>query len=202
MDTKTITLIIAFAALTIALNTIRIPTIYWPGFYYRVYEIPIVVAFLLFGPKVGSLVTILNLFGQMVFFQVPGGIVAYPFGLIAILTMMFGVYLANALIKSRFRSESTPREGRIVIYLTVLGVAFRAAIMPFLDFGLLYHFLLPVALGRTFTEAYMVGLLPGMIVFNATVPLYTIPISYFVAKRVNKSLRLSSSQQGIQNFAF
>jgi riboflavin transporter FmnP len=197
MDTKTITLIIAFAALTIALNTIRIPTFYWPGFYYRVYEIPIVVAFLLFGPKIGTSVTVLNLFGQMVFFPVPGGIVAYPFGLIAILVMMLGVYSANMLIKRRFLSASTLREGRIVLYLTVLGVVFRTVIMPFLDFVLLYHFLLPLALGRSFTEVYMVGLIPGMIVFNATVPLYTIPISYFVAKRVNKSLRLSSSQQGI-----
>ncbi len=197
MDTKTITLIIAFAALTIALNTIRIPTFYWPGFNYRVYEIPVVVAFLLFGSKIGISVTALNVIGQLVFFQVPGGIVAYPFGLIAILTMMFGVYLAHALIKRRFPSESTPPESRIVIYLTVLGVAFRAAIMPFLDFGLLYHFLLPLALGRSFTETFMVGLIPGMIVFNATVPLYTIPISYFVAKRVNKSLRLNNSQQGI-----
>jgi riboflavin transporter FmnP len=202
MDTKTIALIVAFAALTIALNTIRIPTIYWPGFNYRVYEIPIVVAFLLFGPRIGISVTVLNVLGQMVFFPVPGGIVAYPFGLIAILTMMFGVYLANALIKRRFPSESAPGEGRIIVYLTVLGVAFRAAIMPFLDFGVLYHFLLPVAVGRTFTEAFMVGLLPGMFVFNATVPLYTIPIGYFVAKRVNKTLRLSNSQRGIHNFLF
>jgi hypothetical protein len=200
MDTKTITLIIAFAALTIVLNTIRIPTIYWPGFYYRVYEIPIVVAFLLFGPKIGTSVTVLTVFGQIVFFPVPAGLVAYPFGLIAILTMMFGVYLANAFIKPRFPAGSTHSAGRIIVYLTAFGVVFRAAIMPFLDFGVLYHFLIPVAIGRTFTEAYMAGLLPGMVAFNATVPLYTIPISYFVAKRINKSLRLSSSQQGVQNF--
>jgi riboflavin transporter FmnP len=202
MDTKTIALIIAFSALAIVLNAIRIPTIYWPGFFYRVYEIPIVVAFLLFGPKVGVSVTALNLFGQMVFFPIPGGIVAYPFGLIAILVMMLGVYSANMLIKRGFPSASTLREGRIVIYLMVLGVVFRTAIMPFLDFGVLYHFLLPVALGRSFTEVYMVGLIPGMVAFNATVPLYTIPISYFVAKKVNKSLRLSNSDEGIQNFAF
>jgi riboflavin transporter FmnP len=201
METKTVALIIAFAALAIALNTIGIPTIYWPGFFYRVYEIPIVVAFLLFGLKIGISVAVLNLFGQMMLFPVPGGIVAYPFGLIAILTMMFGVYLANEFIKRRFPSERASREGRIVLYLTVLGVAFRAAIMPFLDFGVLYHFLLPVALGRSISEAYMVGLIPGMVVFNATVPLYTIPIGYFVAKRVNKSLRVSSSL-GMHNFAF
>ncbi len=196
MNTKTITLIVAFGALTIALNAVKIPTFYWPGFNYRIYEIPIVVAFLLFGFKVGISVTALCVLGQLLFFQVPGGIVAYPFGLLAIFVMMLGVYLAGILVKRRFQSASVVHEGRIALYLTTLGVAFRALIMPPLDFGVLYHFLLPVALGRTFTEVYMVGLLPGMFVFNATVPLYTIPISYFVAKRVNKSLNLSNSQRG------
>ncbi len=197
MDTKTITIIVAFGALTIALNVVKIPTFYWPGFNYRVYEIPIVVAFLLFGFKVGISVTGLCVLGQLLFFQVPGGIVAYPFGFLAIFVMMLGVYFASVFIKRRFQSGSLVREGRIALYITALGVAFRTLIMPPLDFGVLYHFLLPLTIGRTFTEVYMVGLLPGMFVFNATVPLYTIPISYFVAKRVSKSLNLTSSQQGM-----
>jgi riboflavin transporter FmnP len=192
MKTKTIALIIAFSALTLVLNIVRIPTFYWPGFYYRVYEIPIVVAFLLFGPRIGVSVAILNVLGQLLLFPVPGGIVAYPFGLIAILVMMLGVYSANMLIKHKLPNANTIHKGRIAIHSTVLGVAFRTLIMPFLDFLVLYHILLPLALGRSFPEAYMIGLIPGMILFNATVPLYTIPISYFVAKRVTKSLGQSN----------
>ena len=195
METKTITLIIAFAALTIALNVIKIPTFYWPGFNYRIYEIPIVVAFLLFGPKIGVSVTVLNVIGQLFLFPVPGGLVAYPFGLIAILVMMLGVYFANILVKGRVSSASNFHQGRTVIYLTIFGVVFRTLIMPIMDFFVLYHVLLPLILGRTFAETYMVGLIPGMIVFNATVPLYTIPISCFVAKRVNKSLKMNNSQK-------
>jgi hypothetical protein len=106
------------------------------------------------------------------------------------------------LIKRRLSSESALRGSRIVIYLTALGITFRAAIMPILDFSLLYHILLPLALGRNFTEAFMLALVPGMVIFNATVPLYTIPISYFVAKKVSRSLKMSSSQQRIYDFAF
>lgn len=193
MNTKTLALIIAFAALTIILNTIRIPTIYWPGFYYRVYEIPIVVAFLLFGFKVGVSVSILNLLGQIVFFPVPGGIAAYPFGLIAILVMISGVYLANILTKKGISPTGTREARRIIIYSTTLAIVLRVLIMTLLDYNLLYHVLLPLALGRTFTESFIIALVPSMVVFNATVPLYTIPISYFVAKKASKSIEKSTS---------
>ncbi len=69
MDTKAIALVIAFAALTVALNAIRMPTFYWPGFNYRVYEIPIVVAFLLFGFKIGILISALNVPANWFSFQ-------------------------------------------------------------------------------------------------------------------------------------
>lgn len=197
MDTRALTSIIAFGALSIVLNLFSVPSIYWPGFNYRLDEIPIVVAFLLFGPKIGFSVTALRMLGQLMFFPVPGGIAGYPFGVIAVSVMMLGVYSAIMLVKRRYPSASAVRQGRIVLYFTVMGIAFRAIIMPVLDFGILYHFLLPVAIGRSIPEVYMVGLIPGMIAFNATVPLYTIPISYFVAKRANKSLRLNSPYQGI-----
>lgn len=197
MNTKTITLTIAFAALAIALNVIKIPTFYLPGFNYRVYEIPIVVSFLLFGPKIGILVTILNALGQLFIIPAPAGIVTVWFGILAIFIMMAGVYLANRLLKGRFFAGNKFRASKIVGYLTVSGAVFRGVAMPILDFFLLYHILLPLYLGRPFMESYMVGLIPGLIAFNATVPLYTIPISYLVAKRVNKILEPSSSLKGI-----
>jgi riboflavin transporter FmnP len=70
MNARSIALITTFAAIAIALNTIRIPTIYWPGFSYHFSEIPIVVAFLLFGPTVGVLVDVLHIAGQLLFFPV------------------------------------------------------------------------------------------------------------------------------------
>jgi len=202
MNTKKIAVTIAFATLTIVLNTIRIPALYWPGYYYRVYEIPMVVAFMLFGPKIGISVTVLNLLGQMVFFPVPAGFAGYPFGVIAVLTMMLGVYLANMLVKRRLRLKIVISGNKIIVYLTALGIAFRAAVMPLLDYSLLYHFLLPIALGRTFTEAYLIALVPGMFVFNITVALYTIPISYLIARKVAGSLKMNTAQLETQDFTF
>ena len=108
MDTKSITLIAIFAAIAIALNVVRIPTIYWPGFSYHFNEIPIVVAFLLFGPKIGVLVGVLQLVGQEILFPVgPIGIVVYPMGFVALLVMFFGVYLGNRFITHKDASEKS-----------------------------------------------------------------------------------------------
>ena len=71
-----------------------------------------------------------------------------------------------------------------------MGLAFRTVVMPILDSSLLYHFLIPVILGRNFTESYIIALVPGMVVFNATVALYIIPISYLIAKKVAGNLKM------------
>ena len=189
METRKIAIIVAFAALTITLNAIRIPAVYLPGFYYQFYEIPIVVAFFLFGLETGILVAFLNLLGEMVFFPIPVGIVAYPFGFLAVLIMILGIYLAGMLVKRQLQQGNTLSRNRIIVYLTALGTASRAVVMPILDFGLLFHYLIPLIIGRNFTESYLIALVPGMAILNATIALYTIPISYLTAKKVAGSLK-------------
>jgi hypothetical protein len=201
MKTIEIALIIAFSTLTIVLNIVIVPSLYWPGFNYRIYEIVMVVAFMLFGFKIGTAVTALNVLGQMLFFPVSGGIVAYPFGMIAVLVMMGGVYSANYLFQNRFLEGRVSR-ARMILYLTIFGIAARVIIMPFLDYGILYHILLPAALNVTIPETYILALLPGMIVFNITIPLYTIPIAYVIAKKVNNSIKIEKTNKGVQNFNF
>jgi len=61
--------------------------------------------------------------------------------------------------------------------------------MPLIDYGLLYHILLPLFLGTSIPEAYIVGLVPGFILYNVTVALYTVPIAYLVATKVNSYLK-------------
>jgi len=189
METRKIAIIVAFAALTIALNAIRIPAVYLPGFYYQFYEIPIVVAFFLFGLETGTLVAFLNLLGEMVFFPIPVGIVAYPFGFLAVLIMILGIYLAGMLVKRRLQQGNTLSRNRIIVYLTALGTVSRTVVMPILDFGLLYHYLIPFIIGRNFAESYLITLVPGMVILNATVALYTIPLSYLIAKKVAENLK-------------
>ena len=49
MDTKAITITVAFAVIAIVLTAIKIPAVFLQGFNHRLYEIPIVIAFFLFG---------------------------------------------------------------------------------------------------------------------------------------------------------
>lgn len=188
MDSKALSLIIAFAALAIILNTVRIPTVFWPGFFYRLWEIPITVAFLLFGVTVGISVGILNVLVQIILFPIPAGIVAYPWGMIAILSMFIGIYLAmkiNDSSKLQFGLLSL----KPLVYFTLLGLITRTLIMPFVDFAM-YKSFLPLALSRTFPESYVLAAIPASITFNIIVALYTIPISYIIAKKISKNLKV------------
>jgi len=64
MNTKTLALTIVFAAVTVALNpaftNIAFPAPYAIFLYYQIWEIPIVAAFLIGGPKTGVFISILN----------------------------------------------------------------------------------------------------------------------------------------------
>ena len=192
MKTKALAIIISFAALTIALNPIRIPTLYWPGFFYRLWEIPIVMVLMLFGARIGFSVAVINTLAQIVLFPLPAGIVAYPWGLVATLTMLLGVYLAHKLLTNNSSKDAALSGVKPVLYFTSIAIALRAGIMPFVDYAM-YHSLLPLALGRNFSEAYVIGLIPATIAFNIIVALYTVPVAYVVAKRISKSIRLDSS---------
>jgi riboflavin transporter FmnP len=189
MNTRSIALIITFTALCIVLIPLRIPTIYWPGFYYYWWEIPIIAAFLLFGFKVAFSIWVLNTLARMVMGVSPNPLLLPIIGLMPLLTMLLGVYLAQKLVSRRASERKTISDARKGVYLTALGVAFRAAIMPFIDYAY-YYTLFPFFLGRTFTDAYVIAILPGIVLLNILVPLYGVSIGYLIAKTVGKNLRI------------
>lgn len=181
---KKIALVVVFAALTIVLNPIRIPTIYWPGFFYRLWEIPIVIAFLLFGFKISIAVGILNVLAQIILFPLPAGILAYPWGFVAIFVMLLGLQIGKKINKTNQNTRKT------LLILTAFGVLLRVIIMPFVDFAV-YNSLLPIALGRTFTLTYVLSLIPAIIAFNIVVPLYTIPTAYLISQKISQNLNFN-----------
>jgi riboflavin transporter FmnP len=131
LNARSIALISTFAALAIALNTIRIPSIFWPGFAYSFCEIPVLVAFLIFGFKIGFLVEALHIAGQEMFFPAgPAGIVVYPMGFIFVPLMFSGIYLASKFIARRALSEKQISEKKRVIYFAGFATALRGGIMP------------------------------------------------------------------------
>lgn len=191
MNSKSIALTAVFAAVAIALNAVKIPTIYWPGWYYTACEIPVVIAFLLFGFKIGVLVEILHIAGQILLFPVGLATFAgYPPGLVAILLMFLGMYLASRVLVRKTASEKPLDMKKATIYLTAFAIAFRGSLMPLFDYGVSYHVLFPLFLQTSIPETYIAALVPGFILYNVTVPLYTVPIAYVVATKVSRALKI------------
>ena len=190
MNAKQIGLIITFAAIAIALNAIKIPAFFWPGNFFTLSDILVVIAFILFGVKIGVLVGLFNLLGQLMFFMIsPVYLVAYPMGFVATLLMLFGVYLGSKLIgRKALLIEMGWKKSTLV--LTAFAFLFRGLIMPLIDFQIFYRTLIPIFTGNTIPLSYVVGLIPVFILFNSISALYTVPIAYTVSKKVGKFMKL------------
>ncbi len=191
MKAKSIAIIATFTALCIALVPFRIPAFNWPGMFYYWWEIPIVAAYLLFGFKTAFSIALLNLVARLLYFQPPGAFLMFAVSLPPLLTMLLGVYIAQRLFTKKVSMGKPLSEPKKGTYMTALGVAVRAGAMPLVGY-LNYHTFYPFFLGRAFSEAYVVGLLPGILLFNIIVPLYTVSIGYIVAKTVDKNLKVGN----------
>ncbi len=191
MNAKSTALVIAFAAIAIALNVVKIPTIFYPGTFFEFSQIPIIIAFMLFGSRTGILVGFLNLVGSLALFPLGNGIIVYPMDFLALLLMFAGVYLASKHVKRSDESGTTSIWRKRVIGLTGFATAFRGGIMPIVDYLFIYHFLIQVVLGITRSEALILAMVPSFILYNALMPLYTIPVAYLIAARVSKYLKIA-----------
>ncbi len=191
MNTRSIAIIITFTALCITLVPVRIPALYWPGFYYYFWEIPIVAAFLLFGFKAAFSIFVLTDVTRLLFFPGQSPVLAFIISFMPLLTVFLGIYFAQKLIQSRVSDGKSISVKGATVYFTALGVAVRAGIMPFIDFAQ-YRFLFPLFLGRDFSEAFILALMPGIVAFNIIVPLYGVSIGYLIAKTVGKNLRIGT----------
>lgn len=190
MNTKEIALIITFAALTIALVPFRVPTFYLPGVYYRLCEIPIVVAFLMFGLRIGISIAALNVFAEIVIFPGPTVFVGRPMVFLLVLCMFLGIYLAQWLLKRRKLLNSNPNL-ETGLYYTAFGTLIRTAAAPFLNF-LLYRYAVPMLTGLNLSDVQVMALVPAFMIYAVTFSLYTIPIGYLIARTVSKNLKIGT----------
>jgi riboflavin transporter FmnP len=190
VNAKEISLIIIFAALTVALDPVRVPSGYLPFVFYRFSEIPIVAAFLLFGVKVGVSVAVLNLAAETILF--PVGVatsIGRPFVLALTLSMLLGIYLASMFLKRRAPQSKNFGVKTITCY-TALGALIRTAIAPFVLYPL-YRFLLPLV-WQSFSDVQVMTMLPFLMLYAFTLPLYTIPIGYIIARTISRNLRVGN----------
>ncbi len=174
-----------FTALTLALNLspIKIPFPLAPFLYYQIWEIPIVAALILYGLKVGVIITFINTAALLVLF--PGALPTGPFyNMVAVLSMLLGISAALRVKHShQLRSILTP------LLSTLLGAVSRVAAMTIMNYALLRY---PPPIGFSIPEAAITPLLPLIGTFNTTLALYTVPIGYIVAKAVAVKIKASN----------
>ena len=193
MNARSYALISLFAALAIILNVIRIPAVYWPGMLYTFSDIPILVAFLIYGFKIGFMVEGIHSLGQVIFFPVGlGGIIFYLMGFFIHMFMFSGIYLASKFINRKTASIAGLGEKKRTIYFTGFAATFRGGLMPIIDYAVLYNILLPLVLGITIPETYIVALVPSFVLYNITSSLYAVPITYFIARKTSKYLGMKT----------
>jgi riboflavin transporter FmnP len=190
MNSKAMGIIVAFTALATTLNLIKIPVPYLLTFSYTLGDIAIVAACLLFGPKPGVAVAFLSTIITMIILPGPGGLVGPPYYFIGISAMLLGVFMAGKFIERRTNVKVGTKA---VIVFTLLAVLTRTLIMLPLDYTV-YGALVYVVSGLSMATSYaiVIAAMPAIVLYNITVPLYVIPASYFVAKKLSKSLKIQS----------
>ena len=184
MNTKTLTLIIVFVALTTALNIAgpKIPAPYAPFLIYQLWEIPIVVAFIAIGPKAGLVITGANTLILLATFW--GALLLGPiYNLIAVFAMLLGVYIPYKVATHGCKVENLgnflqQHVKMISIAATALGIIIRVAVMSAVNYVALQQ---APPVGFALSSGESIAYLPVIAVFNATVALYTVPIGLGIA---------------------
>ena len=161
-----------FAAMTLVLNeSIKIPAPYASFLTYEVWEIPIVVALLIFGAGASVGVALVNFVALQLIY--PGQLAMGPlYNLSAILLMLFGIWVASGITEGR-RIRTT------VATATGIGVLSRVVGMTLLSDVLMP---LPPPVGFAISPSLLLGFLVLIAVFNASVALYTIPFAFWLAR--------------------
>jgi riboflavin transporter FmnP len=189
MNTKAIAITIAFATLAIVSNPVisgaGIPFPPIPGLIFNLWEIIIIIAFLLTGFKGGLTVAFLNAVFLLAVYPGPSRAI-YPLtNTVAVSSMMVGIHLANKLTTRKNNEEKRKSAGKTLTYYTAFSMLLRVLVMAPIMYALQRLVGMP-------EMAIVTVILPMQAVFNIIIALYTIPIGYFVAKVVNKNLRFNS----------
>jgi hypothetical protein len=190
VNTKAIALIIAFTSLTIALDPIRVPSVILPGVYFRFCEIIIVEAFLLLGSAIAISIAGLNTLVEIILFPGPTVLVGRPLVFFLTLCMLFGIFLAGKLLK-RKALQNPNHKVKPVVYFTALGALFRAAVAPLLNYPM-WRFVIPALAGIPLSFEQVMALMPAFTLYALVFCLYTIPIGYFIARVVGRSLKIGN----------
>jgi riboflavin transporter FmnP len=180
LKAKALSLIIIFTALAATLNIFgpKIPFPLYPFLFFQLWEIPIVIAFVMAGPRSGVTVSVINTFILLVVF--PGSLPTGPlYNFAAVLAMFLGIYLPYWLARRGCKTEDFGSYLRKHLALfsvsaTGLGIILRVSLLTVINYFALQQ---TFPIGFSMPEVAVLAFLPLGAVFNAAVALYTIPIA-------------------------
>lgn len=180
---------ITFAVVAMVLNPavtgIKIPSPFLTGLYYQVWDIPIIVAFLLLGFKYGVFAGVLNSVFLFAVFPGPSQPFYAPSNVVAQFSMMIGIYFGIKLFIRRGKTKKAGSIIKLVVTSTVLGTLVRLPIMLTVMFLILRYFM-------GLTEPITIALLFVQVIYILVIAAYTIPVAFVVARAVNRNLKVGS----------
>jgi riboflavin transporter FmnP len=189
LDTKTTSLVVAFAGLAIVMNPaisgLGFPFPPVPGLIFNFWELVVVIAFLLTGFKGGLAVASLNAVFLLAVYPGPSRAI-YPLtNTIAVSSMMVGMYSANKIMTRKANEEGKASTYKTASYYTIFAMLLRIAVMAPIMYLLLF-------LAGMSTIAVVATILPLQAVYNIIMALYIVPFGYFLAKTVNRNFKFTS----------
>jgi riboflavin transporter FmnP len=193
MNTRALSLIIIFTALAAALNIYgpKIPFPLYPFLYFQLWEIPIITAFLMVGPRSGVIVGSINTLILLIFFQ--GYLPSGPFyNFAAVLAMFVGIYLPYWLSKRKCKAENFGNYLRKHLLVFTASATGLAIVLRVLVLSVINYFALPQAypIGLEMPQEAVLVFLPLGAIFNAIVALYTIPISIAITAAIMSRVKI------------
>jgi riboflavin transporter FmnP len=179
MKARTIAVLGVFAALMIALNLspLKVPAPYAPFLIYQIWEIPIVVAFFIYGWRVAGALAVLNTLALLIIF--PGALPTGPFyNFAAVVSMIAGLQLVKQFLPAKLKGK---KEALAAGGLTASGMTVRTIAMLVVNYSFLSC---PPPVGYSLPQDVVVFYMPFIALFNASLALYTILGGYAIARIV------------------
>ena len=188
MDTKRVVLVAIFAALTIALSPtvsrISIPAPFFPVLSYNLFELPLVIAILLLGPKLGVAVGMIASLFLLAFHPSYTGV----WGILAWLSTIIGVYFGYKFVTRNASQGKAPSAKKTVLFVTAGAIVLRTLVMAMQNYLVLRY---PI-IGLNLPETVILAILPLIALFNATQILVCVPLGYFLTRTISTRLKVGS----------
>jgi len=186
LNRKSLTASILFSSIALVLHPpflpLGIPAPYAPFLIYQIWEIPLFICLLLFGPTAAVISGIINFISLLVFF--PGQLISGPiYNLIAIYSSYLGIILVKRTIikNNKFDYKISFKN---IIMVTASSMILRTLIMTIVNYIALPR---PPPIGFSIPMEAMPTTLGLIAIFNATTIIYSIPIAFSITKTITKS---------------